>query len=392
MDPACGCGNFLVIAYRELRQLELDILRAALELERASGQRLLDVFHLIQVNVDQFYGIELEEFPAQIAQVAMWLVDHQMNLIASEEFGQYCYRLPLTVSPTIVCGNALEMDWEDVVPSEKIDYILGNPPFGGAKYQTAEQRAEMGRVFNGVKSFGLLDFVSAWYMRAVQYLRAEVGGQQALDQILPGKPPRDRVKVAFVSTNSITQGEQVSVLWNELLRLGVKIHFAHRTFQWQSEARGKAAVHCVIIGFALFDNENKRIFDYPDIKGDAIEAKAQNINPYLVDAPDVVVGRCSKPLCAVPPLKIGNKPIDGGHYLFTDEQKEEFIANEPASAAYFRPWVVADEFLYNYHRWCLWLGHASPGELRRMPLVMERVKAVQEFRQNSSSKPTQRLA
>lgn len=392
MDPACGCGNFLVIAYRELRLLELDILRAALDLERASGQRVLDVFHLIQVNVDQFYGIEVEEFPAQIAQVALWLVDHQMNLIASEEFGQYYYRLPLTVSPTVVRGNALVMGWEDVAPAGKIDYILGNPPFGGAKYQTGTQREEMARVFQGVKSFGLLDYVSAWYMRAVQYLRGEAGGQQVLDQLWSGEPPRERVKVAFVSTNSITQGEQVSVLWNELLRLGVKIHFAHRTFQWQSEARGKAAVHCVIIGFALFDSEDKRIFDYPDIRGGAIEAKAENINPYLVDAPDVVVNRRSQALCDVPPLKIGNKPIDGGHYLFTDEEKNEFVKHEPAADVYFRPWVGADEFLYNYHRWCLWLGEASPSELRRMPQVMERIRAVQEYRQNSKSKPTQKLA
>lgn len=296
------------------------------------------------------------------------------------------------MSPTIVCGNALEVDWEEVVSAEEVDYILGNPPFGGAKYQSPEQRAEMARVFDGVSSFGLLDYVSVWYVRAVKFLRCEMDGQQSLEALLPGEPPRDRVKIAFVSTNSITQGEQVSVLWNDLLRVGVKIHFAHRTFQWQSEARGKAAVHCVIIGFALFDTDDKRIYDYPDIKADPIEARASNINPYLVDAPDVLVNRRSRPLCDVPPLKIGNKPIDGGHYLFTDEKKQDFVEREPASEDYFRPWVGADEFLYNYHRWCLWLGNASPEELRKMPLAMDRVKAVQQFRAKSKSKPTQKLA
>jgi hypothetical protein len=392
MDPACGCGNFLVIAYRELRLLELDILRAALKIERASGQRLLNVFHLIQVNVDQFYGIEIEEFPAQIAQVAMWLVDHQMNLIASEEFGQYYYRLPLTVSPTVVCGNALEMDWQDVVPAEKIDYILGNPPFGGAKYQSAEQRGEMARIFDGVRSFGLLDYVSAWYLRAVQYLRGEANGQGTLDALWPGKPPRDRVKVAFVSTNSITQGEQVSVLWNELLRLGVKIHFAHRTFQWQSEARGKAAVHCVIIGFALFDTDDKRIYDYPDIRADPIEAKAGNINPYLVDAPDVIVGRRRSPICDVPQLNFGSMPNDDGNLLLSEDEHDFLLQHEPDSAKWIRPFLSAREYLNNTQRWCLWLQDISPQELRALKHVGERVENVRNYRQASSRAATRKLA
>jgi hypothetical protein len=237
-----------------LRLLELDILRAM----RDTEQLHLDIFHLIQVNVDQFYGIEIEEFPAQIAQVALWLTDHQMNMRVSEEFGQYYHRLPLTHAATIRHANALRIDWNEVIPAERVDYILSNPPFGGKQYQSIEQKHDIERVFAGVKSAGVLDYVSAWYLKAVRYVR----GDEAVHKLLDGLPsavpaPRERVKIAFVSTNSITQGEQVSVLWSELLKLGVKIRFAHRTFQWSNEARGVAAVHCAIIGFALFDTERK---------------------------------------------------------------------------------------------------------------------------------------
>lgn len=393
LDPACGCGNFLVIAYRELRLLELDLLRAASKLERRSRQRDLA---LVQVNVDQFYGIEIEEFPGQIAQVALWLTDHQMNLKVSEEFGFYFRRLPLVHSATIAYGpeqgNALRIDWENVISADQVDYVFGNPPFGGAKYQSPLQREEMSRIFEGVDSYGLLDYVAAWYLKTVHYLLGQEQAQFGFDSLLGGSKNAKDVKVAFVSTNSITQGEQVGVFWTELLRLGVKIHFAHRTFQWQSEARGKAAVHCVIIGFALFDAKEKWIYDYSEIKGQPIKTSAQNINPYLVDAPDVLIGRRSTPLCDVPKLKIGNKPIDGGHYLFTEDEKRDFLQQEPLAERYFRPWLGADEFLYRYQRWCLWLRDCPPAELRRMPAAMERVKAVQAYRLNSKSKPTQKLA
>ncbi len=225
LDPACGCGNFLVIAYRELRKLELDALRHA----RKSGQMVLDVGQLIQVNVDQFHGIEIEEWPARIAEVALWLTDHQMNLAVSEEFGQYFVRLPLTKAPHIVHGNALQLDWNEVIPAARLDYLLGNPPFVGKKEQNTQQKIEVLRIFHNVKGAGILDYVACWYRKAVDYMAA--------------KPV---IRAAFVSTNSITQGEQVSVLWPDLLQRGLKIHFAHRTFQWTSEARGKAAVHCVI--------------------------------------------------------------------------------------------------------------------------------------------------
>ncbi len=388
-DPACGCGNFLVIAYRELRLLELEILRAS----RNSAQRLLDIFQLVQVNVNQFYGIEIEEFPAQVAQVALWLTDHQMNMKISEEFGQYFRRLPLTCSPTICCGNALRMDWNDVINSDYVDYIMGNPPFVGSKYQNNDQREDMAGVFSDVKNSGSLDYVSAWYMKAALYVK----GDESLNGLLgfaPGSSatPASRVKIAFVSTNSITQGEQVGSLWPPLLNLGVKIHFAHRTFRWSNEARGNAAVHCVIIGFALHDSDNKVIFDYENSNGGPRPFAASNINPYLVDAHDLVISRRDSPLCNVPSIGIGNQPIDGGYYLFTPEERKDFLKREPAARKWFRKWVGSDEFINKYERWCLWLGECPPEELRKMPEVMKRIKAVQKLRLASKRKSTRNLA
>ena len=390
-DPACGCGNFLVIAYRELRLLELEVIR---KLYAQDQQQLtLDaISHYVKVDVDQFNGIEIDEWPCQIARTAMWLIDHQMNVMVSQEFGNAFVRIPLVASANIVNDNALRIDWNDVVPASDVDYIMGNPPFGGSKHLNDEKRMEMADVFKGVKGYGILDYVSAWYMVTVKYLGDEHGVISSENDALSIESARSKVKVGFVSTNSITQGEQVSVLWEELLLRGVKIHFAHRTFQWHSEAAGRAAVHCVIIGFAFFDTNSKWIFDYADIKGEPVSTKVGNINPYLVDAPDILVSNRTKPICNVPHLKIGNKPIDGGYYLFTEEEKVKFLEKEPLAEQYFRPWVGANEFLYNYHRWCLWLGDCPPSELRKMPLVMERIKSVQSYRRNSKSKPTQRIA
>ena len=370
-DPACGCGNFLVITYRELRLLELEVLRAAY----SDGQMALDVHQLIAVDVDQFYGIEIEDFPAQIAQVALWLTDHQMNLRVSEEFGAYFVRIPLTHSATIVNGNALHLDWNEVLPAERCRFVLGNPPFVGAKFMSDAQREDTRAVFTDIDNAGLLDFVAAWYVKAARYMA--------------GNPA---IRTAFVSTNSITQGEQVGALWGWMLAQGIKIHFAHRTFSWSNEARGKAAVHCVIVGFGLGDVAERIIFEYEDIKGEAHAVKVANINPYLLDAPDVVLPRRSKPLCDVPKMGTGNKPIDGGNYLFTPEERAVFLAKEPAASPYFRRWLGGDEFLNNIERWYLWLGDCSPGQLRAMPEAMKRVQAVRETRLASKSAPTQKLA
>jgi hypothetical protein len=371
LDPACGCGNFLVIAYRELRRLETEVLA---RLYARQGSVLTAVADHVAVDVDQFYGIEIEEFPAQIAQVALWLMDHQMNLRVAERFGEYFARLPLVKSPTIVHGNALQVDWDEVVPRENLSYILGNPPFVGAKLMSPSQRDDLLAIAGGLKGGGVLDLVCAWYLKAANYLR--------------GLP----IRCAFVSTSSISQGEQVGVLWGGLLARGLHIQFAHRTFRWNNEARGMAAVHCVIIGFGIEDPLKKRLFDYDNPRGEPLEQEVSNINPYLVNAPDVLLPNRPLPLCDVPAIGIGNKPIDGGHYLFTTEERDAFIAAEPEAEKWFRRWLGADEFINSIDRWCLWLGYCTPDELRRLPKSMKRVEAVRQFRLASRSAPTRKLA
>ncbi|HOG18955.1 MAG TPA: methylase [Salinivirgaceae bacterium] len=417
LDPACGCGNFLIITYRELRLLELEILRIL----NKSGQRVIDISSIILIDVDQFYGIEYEEFPARIAEVAMWLIDHQMNMLVSQEFGQYFVRLPLMKSAHIRVGNALQMDWSALTQSEvydikadntniymvsepvvhydtvnvfskkvqviegaypksfsgktHFDYILGNPPFVGKNEQNQEQKLDMQRVFSSVKGFGILDYVTAWYVKAAQ--------------LIANTP----TKVAFVSTNSITQGEQVGVLWNLLFNhYNIKIHFAHRTFKWSNEAKGNAAVYCVIIGFANYDTSNKRIFEYEDIRGEAHEVKAKNINPYLVDAKDIIIERSSNAICNVPKIKFGNQPIDGGFLLLNQEEKNEAINAEPYIEKYIRKYVGSHEFINNIPRFCLWLKDAEPVHLRNSSFIIERLKKVKKFRESSSRKETRELA
>jgi len=366
-DPACGCGNFLVIAYRELRELELAVLRAL----HTTGQQILDVRSFIRLDINQFYGIEIEEFPAQIAQVALWLMDHQMNLKVSEEFGLYFARIPLKTSANIVCGNALRMDWNELIPAGRLSYIMGNPPFIGHHLQTKEQKEDLRKTLNGIDAAGVMDFVSAWYVKALDYIQ------------------NTQIKVAFVSTNSIAQGEQVGILWRYLFeKYQVKIHFAHRTFKWSNEARGVAAVYCVIIGFAAFDVSDKSIYDYEDIKGEPSKIKTKNINPYLIDADDILLENRSKPICDVPAMMYGSKPTDGGNFLLTDEEKQKFVQQELGAEKFLHPFISAKEFLNNEKRWCLWLVNAEPEELRQLPEVMKRVEAVREFRAKSVAKST----
>ncbi len=369
LDPACGCGNFLVVTYRELRLLEIELLQSLYGKQMRSDIQFLSV-----VDVDAMYGIEINEFPAQIAQVAIWLVDHQMNQKLSEAFGQYFVRLPLKKSATIRHGNALRLDWNDVLPAAKCSYVLGNPPFVGGKYQSAEQRADMEYVAGKVKNYGLLNFVTAWYFKAADYIRGTL------------------IPVGFVSTNSITQGEQVGVLWGELFRRGSRIRFGHRTFSWISEARGKAHVHVVIVGFGMGDADGKRIYEYdPDNEVPTV-LQTKNISPYLVEGPDTAIASRSTPLCSVPSIGIGNKPIDGGNYLFTTEQRDAFLQIEPKAKKWFRRWLGSDEFINGWERWCLWLGNCPPNELREMPHCVERINAVRDFRMASKSAPTRKLA
>ena len=370
LDPACGCGNFLIIAYRELRLLEIDILR-----------ELRAVAYLSRVDVDQFYGIELGEFPARIAETALWIMDHIMNNRFSLEFGRLYRRIPLQKAPHIVHGDALEIDWSEVLPAKQCDYVLGNPPFVGAKYQTAEQRAQVRRIAGLGGSGGTLDYVSAWLVKAGAYV---TGG----------------TRIGFVATNSTTQGEQVGQLWPTLFdRCGLGIAFAHRTFAWGSDARGKAHVHVVILGLDRRANarNEKRLFSYPDLNGDPEETRHAALSPYLFDAgglsdPHLTVHEESGPINGMDKLIIGSKPIDGGHYIFNAGERDAFLETEPGAAPFLHPFVGAREYLQGGKRWILALHDAAPDVLARLPRVRERVVAVRAYRQASKSRPTQALA
>lgn len=354
LDPACGSGNFLIIAYRELRILELEILKILY------SENVLDISSIVWCDVDQFHGIEVEEFPAQIAQVAMWLIDHQMNMMISEHFGQYFVRLPLKKSANIVHANSLQISWEDVISKEKLTYILGNPPFIGERYQSKQQRLDLENLFNAKVK---LDYVTAWYLKASKYIQGT------------------NIKVAFVSTNSIVQGEQVAILWKELFsNYGIKIHFAHQTFNWSNEAKSNAAVYVVIIGFASFDTTNKKIFEYENINNEPFEKEAKNINPYLVDANDFFIEKRSKPLCNVTKMQRGSDANDQGRLLFREEEKNEFIKKEPLSEKYFRQVVGAKEFINNIPRFTLWLENVNPTELRQMKYVLQIIEEIRQFR------------
>ena len=419
LDPACGCGNFLIITYRELRLLELAVLRAIYK----SGQGILDVREIIWLDVDMMCGIEYEEFPARIAEVAMWLIDHQMNMLISNEFGQYFVRLPLKKAAKIVHGNALKIDWatlknkntayvyadelnykvsepevsygtlnvitksgnkldksQEFPASNKADkiyydYIIGNTPFIGSKIMSQTQRNEVVKEFDNIQGSGVLDYVTAWYIKAAKHIQGT------------------KIKVAFVSTNSVVQGEQTGILWGQMInKYDITIHFAHRTFKWSNEAKGNAAVYCVIVGFANYDTNDKRIFDYEDIKGEAYEIKAKNINPYLVDAKNIFIEKRSIPLCNVPKMNFGNIALDSGFLIFSELEKKEFISLEPKSEKWFKKLLGANELLYSETRWCLWLLDVKPNELNSMPHVLKRIKKVREARLNANDKGTQRLA
>ena len=374
-DPACGCGNFLVISYRELRELELKVLRASHELSAHRGQLAVDVYGLIGVNVDQFFGIEIEEFPAQIAQVALWLVDHQMNLRVSVEFGLYFARIPLTSTPQIRHANALRLDWNDVLPAERCSYVLGNPPFRGKQNQTPKQKADITPIFQALEGGGVLDLVAAWYVKSADYAK--------LNRTL---------NIGFLSTNSIVQGEQVGVLWGWMMAQGIKINFAHRTFKWSNEASSNAAVHCIVVGFSYINSTFKVIYEYAVTNGQPLAVAAKNINAYLVDAPDVVLPSRRTPICNVPPIVFGSMANDGGHFFLNDQEKKELLSVCPEAAPWIWPFVGAEEFINKIPRWCLWLDECPPATLRKMPPVLDRVQKVKILRLSSTRKATQDLA
>ena len=352
LDPACGCGNFLIITYRELRLLELEILK----MKNDTSQMIIDITPMVKVSVEQFYGIEYEDFPCQIAQVGMWLIDHQMNLRVSEYFGQYYARLPLTQSATIVHGNALKIEWADVIPRQELNYILGNPPFIGYSLQTKEQKEDITNVFGDkFKGAGKIDYVCAWYKKSADYMKYT------------------NIKCAFVSTNSITQGEQVALLWKPLIERGIYINFGISTFKWNNEAKGKAAVFCVIVGFSYNKTE-------------------PNINPYLIEAPNIFIESRSRPLCDMPEMITGNRPADGGNLIIEDKDIADFIKNDSLSQKYIKRFMGSEEFINNKKRWCLWLVGVSPSELRQMPEVLKRINACKSDRENSPDEGRRKLA
>lgn len=371
LDPACGCGNFLVITYRELRLLEIAILRAI----NKSGQGFLDVREIIWLDVDMMAGIEYEEFPARIAEVAMWLIDHQMNMAISNEFGQYFVRLPLKKAATIVHGNALQIDWGTLVPKNELSFILGNPPFLGKKEQKPGQKADMEKVFAGMQGTGVLDYVTAWYLKAAEIIKDT------------------KIKVAFVSTNSIAQGEQVGVLWSILFNsYKIKIHFAHQTFKWSNEAKGNAAVHVVIIGFANYDTNKKLIYEYENINGEAHEIKVTNINPYLIEGKDILIENRKRPICNVQDINYGSFALDDGNYTLTSDEKKEVILENKKSEKLIRPFIGGRELLHSEKRYCLWLFDASPEDIKSNKKIKERVEAVRKWREDSERANTKKLA
>ena len=375
-DPACGCGNFLVIAYREIRRLELEALKAQY------GDQQIDAALLSRVTVDQFYGIEYEEFPARIAEVAMWMMDHIANNAINEAFRLNYARIPLRDSAHVLHGDALEADWSSLLPPDKCSYIMGNPPFIGAKYQSDFQRAQVRRIAGLGGSGGTLDYVAAWFIKAGQYLASN-----------------RRIRIAFVATNSITQGEQVAQLWPILFdRHGLEIAFAHRTFNWFSEARGKAHVHVVIIGLAHRDHEptEKRLFSYPDIKGDPVESCHTALTAYLFDAKGVanrhlVITGTSREINGAPELRYGSQPIDGGHLIFDAFERRAFLDRNPTLANYVRPFIGSIEYINGGERWILALQDAQPSQIRA-PDVKSILERVRLFREASNRPVTRELS
>ena len=366
-DPACGSGNFLTETYLSLRRLENEVIRA-----RYHGQTFLGLegYSPIKVSISQFYGIEINDFAVTVATTALWISEAQMLRETETIIKHDIDFLPLKHYANITEGNALRIDWESAVPKDRLTYIIGNPPFVGARMMAETQKQDMIYVFGPKwKNVGDLDYVCCWYKKAADLMSTN-----------------KNIRTAFVSTNSICQGEQVAYLWERLFDNGILINFAHRTFQWDSEATIKAHVHCVIVGFSYKNIEPRIIFD-----GDRA-VSANNINAYLLDAPDVFIGSRETPLCDVPAIGIGNKPIDGGNYLFDKDEMEEFVKAEPKSANYFHPYYGAFEFIHRKPRYCLWLGECSPAELRSMPHCVKRIEAVRSFRLASKSPGTVKLA
>lgn len=373
LDPACGCGNFLIIAYRELRLLEFEVLK----LLNDDSQVMLVDNNIIKTHINNFYGIEYEEFPAEIAKLSMLLMKHQLDVEVSNYFGFNIIGFPIRENASIVKGNSLRMDWNEVVDIAKLDYIIGNPPFVGGMLMSKEQKEDMKIVTKKAKGYGNMDFVCGWYFKSAEIMNKN-----------------KNIRTAFVSTNSICQGEHVLNFWKNLIEeKNIKIDYCYRTFKWNNEAKGKAAVYCVIVGFSNNDLKcNKKIFieNKNDNNYDMIEAK--NINPYLIDAKNVFIERKSKPICDVPEMKFGSMPRDGGYFILTDEEREEIIKETPEAEEFIKKYIGAREFINKTYRWVLWLDGVSPKKYMYSKLIRERLEKVKEFRLNSTAKDTREFS
>lgn len=373
LDPACGCGNFLIIAYRELRLLEFEVLK----LLNDDSQVMLVDNNIIKTHINNFYGIEYEEFPAEIAKLSMLLMKHQLDVEVSNYFGFNIIGFPIRENVSIVKGNSLRMDWNEVVDIEDLDYIIGNPPFVGGMLMSKEQKEDMKHVTNKAKGYGNMDFVCGWYFKSAEVMNKN-----------------KNIRTAFVSTNSICQGEHVLNFWKNLIEeKNIKIDYCYRTFKWSNEAKGKAAVYCVIVGFSNNDLKcDKKIFieNKNENNYDMIEAK--NINPYLIDAKNVFIERKSKPICDVPEMKFGSMPRDGGYFILTDEEREEIIKETPEAEEFIKKYIGAREFINKTYRWVLWLDGVSPKKYMYSKLIRERLEKVKEFRLNSTAKDTREFS
>ena len=379
-DAACGCGNFLIIAYRELRLLENQLIAQIYGDQRG----LLDISTMCKVTVEQFYGIEIEPHAAHIARVAMWITDHQLNEATAQRFGTTRPTTPIIYSPHIIEGNALQIEWSSVIDPNDCNYQFGNPPFIGKAYQTAEQKADLQKVAGGVKGYKVLDYVAGWYIKAMHFMQSVT-------------KPNHHVETAFVSTNSIVQGEQVAVLWKYLLdECKGYINFAHQTFKWSNEGKGVAAVHCVIVGYSLINRQEKTIFTYANIDGEPTPNKAKNINGYLFNGENVFFDKTKKQISGELPMDYGSMPNDGGHLLMSDDEYHALIRTQPLAKKYIKPFMMGNEFLNDIKRWCLWFDSCNTVELNndllKMPEVAERIQQVKFLRSQSSREATNKLA
>ena len=364
LDPACGSGNFLTETYLSLRKLENKCLKLRFD------QSVLDVYNdTVFVNIHQFYGIEINDFAAVVAKTALWIAESQMMKETSNILGKNLEFLPLKSYANIIEGNALRVDWESVVPKNELSYILGNPPFVGARLMSESQKEDVISVWGNIKNIGNVDYVSCWYKKATDLMKDT------------------NIKTALVSTNSITQGEQVAIMWKPLIKNGITINFAYRTFRWDSEANLKAHVHCVIIGFSFENSKEKEIY-----LNESQKAVVKNINPYLIDAPTVFIENRKTPLCNVSEMVFGNMANDSGNFILSEEEAEQFIKKEPLSKDYIKLFLGSEEFINNKKRYCLWLKNAEPSELRKMKLVTERVENVRKIRSESKRDATKKLA